>query len=105
MKRRDTISPTYWRSVLVTLGLVFSLGSIVLLLVNLQAFLQASWVVWVVWSVFFLLGAWLVFQALSASAQRVEKLADQATTHPASIIFLVIAFPMYCLLQYFYSDE
>lgn len=87
MKRRGTVFPTYCRAVLLTLGLVFSLGSVILLLINLQAFLQASWVVWVVWRVFFLLGAWLVFQALSASAQRVEQLADQAITHPASIIF------------------
>lgn len=92
---------TYERSYLVTLGLAF---------IALTAFIWTKqgdkFSEWPTWSyfVFFgfpVLGLVLIGVGLLAGSHQIEKWADGASRHEASILIMIIAFPVFLLMSMF----
>lgn len=91
---------TYERAYLVTLGLL-SLG--VCALVGIKQ--GDEFLEWPIWS--YVLSSFLVVFAftvisigLLASRERIEQWAEGATTHDASLILMLLAFPVYIAMKF-----
>ena len=91
----------YERSYLVTLGLAF---------IGVIAFVWKKqgdkFSEWSTWSYFFffgipILGIVLIGVGLLASRSRIEKWADGMSRHPASIIVMILAFPVFLVMSVF----
>lgn len=89
---------TYERSYLVTLGLAF-LG-----VTAFVGFKQGStfseWSLWAYAGFFglLLLGLWLLGVGFLASRARIDKWADWSSRHEASLLIMVLAFPVFLLM-------
>lgn len=109
-KRHKATSPsrswvTYERSYLVTLGLIF---------IALTAFIWKkqgdSLAEWPTWSCFIffacpILGLILVAVGVLADREQIEKWADGASRHEASVIIMIVAFPVFLVMSIFERRE
>lgn len=91
----------YERSYLVTLGLAFIGVMAVVWKKQGDRFSE-----WSMWSYFFffgspILGLVLIGVGLLASRSRIEKWADGMSRHPASIIVMILAFPVFLVMSVF----
>lgn len=105
-KRRKSRSPgrswvTYERSYLVTLGLAFI--AVTGLIWRKQGDTLSEWPTWAC-LVFFglpVLGLVLVLVGFLARREQIEKWADRASRHEASIILMILAFPVFLVMSLF----
>ena len=96
---------TYGRSYLVTLGLAFIL--VMVFVWNKQGSTFSEWPGWSYFAFFGLpaLGVVLIAIGLFANQAQVEKWADGASRHEASIIIMIVALPVYALMSIFEKRE
>lgn len=101
-KSRETWA-LYCRSYLLTVGFLLLAGS----LFSLYLVLNGS-IIWPWWGLAVAVavascGATLFGVGLFGSHSRLDKWADLASTHEASIILMVISYPTYLILRQFYQ--
>ena len=92
---------SYERSCLLTLGLLFL--ALPAWIWHEQGERSPTWSAWA-WTLlygFVVLGTVLLMVALFASTKSVEKWADAALTHEASVVVMIIAAPVYFILKAF----
>lgn len=108
-KRRHKPSNRFWvtysRSYLVTLGLALITLAVFIWMREGDTFSR-----WPTWSYFLFfgfptLGMVLIGVGLFARRNQVEKWADYASRHEASIVLMMVAVPVYLLLSILRSDE
>jgi len=95
---------TYKRSYLVTVGLVFIALAAVIWAKEGDKF--AEWPTWFYFVVFGLpaLGLALIGGGLLAGRATIERLANSMSTHWASIIVMIVAFPVYFVMSWLCPD-
>jgi len=93
------------RSYLVTFGLVFI--ALTALIWKKQGDTFSEWPAWYyfVFLGFPIVGLALIAVGLFAGRARIEKWADDASLHEASIIIMIVAFPVFLLMKMFKRDE
>ncbi len=91
---------SYGRSFLMTLGLLFL--ALPCWIWEKQGDRSSEWseFAWAMLYGFAALGVFFLMFALLASAKSVDKLADAASTHEASLLIMVIAAPVYFFLKW-----
>lgn len=100
MRKRDSLSPTYCRAYLLTLGLF--LAAIGALLWAGGSAEEQAWAV-VVGVAMALAGLALIATGLLGSSRRAQRWADAASSHEISLVFMALAYPAYLLLKPFYD--
>ncbi|WP_421360922.1 hypothetical protein [Agrobacterium rosae] len=95
----------YCRSYLVTVGLLMFAGSAFTLYLAYGNLVVLRW--WVLGMVVAMVfgGAALTGIGLFGSPSRVDRWADAASSHEASVVLMVISFPVYCVLKPFYQTR
>jgi cytochrome bd-type quinol oxidase subunit 2 len=102
LKVRDTTA-TYCRSYLVTFGLLFVALSILIWRRDGAQIALWPWWGFVLLAVFLLGGIALALFGLFGPSSKMESWADAASTHEASLIIMVLAYPVYLVLAPFYE--
>ncbi len=92
---------TYERSYLVTLGLAFI--AVTAFIWTKQGSTFAEWPTWAYFVFFGLptLGLILIGVGLIASPDQIQQWADGASRHEASIIIMIVAFPVFLIMSIF----
>ena len=95
---------TYGRSYLVTVGLVFI--ALIALVWNKEGERFLDWPAWAYFVVcgFPVLGLALIGVGLLAGRATIEKWANSTSTHWASIIVMIVAFPVYFVMSWLCPD-
>jgi len=92
---------TYERSYLVTLGLAFI--ALTAFIWTKQGSAFADWPTWA-YFIFFgfpILGLLLIGLGLLAGRDQIEKWAEVASRHEASIVIMIVAFPVFLVMTIF----
>ncbi|NDK39743.1 hypothetical protein DT603_12910 [Pseudoxanthomonas gei] len=102
LKARDTTA-TYCRSYLVTLGLAFAVCGLAGLLLDGGAITTWPWWGFALIALFLLGGIGLILLGLLGPSGRMEDWAEVSSRHEASLIIMVLAYPVYLVLSLFYE--
>lgn len=103
--RSQDFTPTYCRAYLVTLGLVFVMGVGGLLWILDTGTADGGGWGMVLMAGAGALGIGLLLAGLLGPSHRMEAWADAAATHEASLIVMVLAYPVYLVLRLFYDTR
>ena len=97
MNKRERI--LYYRSFLITLGIIFVGFSLCFAVVN---YLRNEFIAVLPITLFFafnLLGGYLIRQGIYSNNKKVESVANHSSKHWASVIILIVAYPVYLILS------
>jgi hypothetical protein len=103
-KVRETTA-TYCRSYLVTLGLAFAVFSIFIFQLDGAAIATWPWWGFVLFAIFLVGGIGLVLFGLLGPSSKMESWAEVSSRHEASLIIMVLAYPVYLVLSLFYDQR
>ncbi|WP_158667345.1 hypothetical protein [Agrobacterium bohemicum] len=95
----------YCRSYLVTIGLLMLAGSAFTLYLAYNGSIFLQWWALAIIGTLVCGGAALIGIGLLGSHSLVDKWADAASSHEASVVLMVISFPVYCVLKPFYQTR
>lgn len=102
-KKRSSLDPTYCRAYLVTLGLALTvLAGGLCWGMDAGAGAAGGWTVVLVAGMG-TAGIALLLAGLLGPSERMEAWADSASRHEASLLVLVLAYPVYLVLALFYG--
>lgn len=103
-KSRETWA-LYCRSYLLTVGLLMMAGLAFTIYLGTSGSIVLPWWGIVIVGALLLGGATMIGIGLLGSQSRVDKWADAASSHEASIILTIISLPTYLLLKRFYRSR
>jgi hypothetical protein len=95
----------FWRSYLLTVGLLMFAGASTVSYVAWNGALKLEWWGVLVTSACTLGGAVLFGFGIFGRSSKMEGWADVASTHEAAIILVVISYPVYLILKLFYRPR
>lgn len=91
----------FYRSYLITLGLILTAGGVGAVLLDWSGKLSLGWLGGIFAVAIAVLGAALLLVGMFGSVARVETWSDHASIHEGSIILAVVALPLFLLLRLF----
>lgn len=103
IRKRRKATVTYCRSYLVTLGLAF--GAVAIFVWHIDGDRADTWWAHILLFALFFGGLVLIGLGLFGPSKKMERWADSASTHWASLIIMVLAYPVYMIMSRLYKEN